>query len=97
MPNTSSAKKALRQSARKRARNIRHKHMVAEVTKQLRKFVVAGKNEEASLLLPRAYKSIDKATKTRVLKPCNHKLKAVENIYFSVNYETPESSVIARP
>jgi len=42
--------------------------MVAEVTKQLRKFVVAGKNEEASLLLPRAYKSIDKAAKTRVLK-----------------------------
>jgi len=68
MPNTSSAKKALRQSARKRARNIRHKHMVAEVTKQLRKLVAAGKNEEAIALLPRAYKSIDKATKTRVLK-----------------------------
>lgn len=68
MPNTSSAKKALRQSTRKRARNMRRKHTVAEVAKQLRKLVAAGKNEEASLLLPRAYKSIDKAAKTRVLK-----------------------------
>lgn len=68
MPNTSSAKKALRQSARKRVQNTHHKRAVADATKQIRKLVEAGKHEEASALLPRAYKSIDKAAKTRVLK-----------------------------
>lgn len=68
MPNTSSAKKALRQSAKRRAQNTRHKRAVADATKQIRKLVESGKQEEAAALLGRAYASIDKATKTRVLK-----------------------------
>ena len=68
MPNTSSAKKALRQSAKRRVQNTRHKHAVADATKQIRKLVAAGKQEEAATLLGRAYKEIDKAAKTRVLK-----------------------------
>lgn len=68
MPNTSSAKKALRQSAKRRVQNTRHKHAVADTTKQIRKLVEARKREEAAALLPRAYASIDKAAKTRVLK-----------------------------
>lgn len=68
MPNTSSAKKALRQSDRRRVQNVRHKHVVADATKQIRKLVEAGKREEAAALLPRAYKEIDKAAKTGVLK-----------------------------
>lgn len=68
MPNTSSAKKALRQSDRRRVQNTRHKRAVADATKQIRKLVETGKHEEAKALLPRAYKEIDKAAKTRVLK-----------------------------
>ena len=68
MPNTSSAKKALRQSAKKHVQNARRKHAVADTTKQIHKLVEAGKREEAAALLPRAYASIDKAAKTHVLK-----------------------------
>lgn len=68
MPITTSATKALRQSMRRRARNMRRKQVVTDTTKQLRKLVVAGKQKEAAALLPRAYKSIDKAAKTHMLK-----------------------------
>ena len=68
MPNTSSAKKALRQAARRRAQNMRRKDAVSSITKQLRKLVAVGKQEEAKSLVPRAYKAIDKAAKTGVLK-----------------------------
>jgi len=68
MPNTSSAKKALRQSTKRRVQNARHKHAVADATKQIRKLIETGKREEAAALLGRAYKEIDKAAKTRVLK-----------------------------
>ncbi|OGZ44300.1 MAG: 30S ribosomal protein S20 [Candidatus Ryanbacteria bacterium RIFCSPHIGHO2_02_FULL_45_17b] len=68
MPNTSSAKKALRQSAKRRVQNTRHKRAVADTTKQIRKLIESGKYEEAAALLGRAYKEIDKAAKTRVLK-----------------------------
>ena len=68
MSNTTAAKKALRQSSRRRAYNIRRKHAIAGVTKQFRILVASGKHAEATALLPRVYKAIDKATKTNVLK-----------------------------
>lgn len=68
MPKTTSATKALRQSERRRVRNMRHKQAVTDTTKQLRKLAAAGKQKEAAALLPRAYKSIDKAAKTHILK-----------------------------
>ena len=68
MPNTSSAKKSLRQTARRRAQNLRRKDAMSMVTKQLRKLAAAGKQEEAKALVSRAYKAIDKAAKTGVLK-----------------------------
>ena len=68
MPNTSSAKKSLRQTARRRAQNLRRKDAMSMVTKQLRKLAAAGKQEEAKALVSRAYKAIDKAAKRGVIK-----------------------------
>lgn len=67
MPNTSSAKKALRQSERRRTRNLVRKQAVGNIVKQVRKLLTAGNTQEAAALLPRAYKAIDKAAKTHII------------------------------
>ncbi len=71
MPITSSAKKALRASKKKRVYNIRHRDSVADVTKKIEKFVVAKAAKEAAKLLPLAYKEIDKAAKVGFIKKNN--------------------------
>jgi small subunit ribosomal protein S20 len=68
MPITSSAKKALRASKKKRVYNIEHRDAVSSVAKQIRKLVAAGKKAEAMKLLPKAYKELDKAAKTGFIK-----------------------------
>lgn len=68
MPITSSAKKALRASKRKRVFNVRHRDEVAEVTKQIKKLVAGAKKAEATKLLAKAYKELDKAAKTGFIK-----------------------------
>lgn len=65
---TSSAKKAIRVSARKRVFNLHRKKDVDDVVKKIMKFVTAGKAGEAIALLPQVYKAIDKAAKTNLLK-----------------------------
>ena len=71
MPITSSAKKALRASKNKRVYNIRRKSDIAEVTKNIKKLVLENKIKEAEKLLPTAYKAIDKAWKTNMIKKNN--------------------------
>ncbi len=66
---TSSAKKALRASKRKRVFNIRHRDAVSLATKEIKKLVADGKKDEAMKLLPGAYSEIDKAAKTGFIKP----------------------------
>jgi small subunit ribosomal protein S20 len=68
MPITSSAKKALRASKRKRVFNIAHRDAVGSVTKQIKKLIVAGSKAEAAKLLPKAYTELDKAAKTGFIK-----------------------------
>lgn len=65
---TSSAKKALRASKRKRVFNIRHRDSLSSVTKQIKKLASEGKKNEATKLLPTAYSEIDKAAKTGFIK-----------------------------
>jgi small subunit ribosomal protein S20 len=65
---TSSAKKAIRSSARKAVFNARHKKSVSRAIKDIEKLVASGKTDEARALLPKAYKEIDKAAKTDLLK-----------------------------
>jgi len=68
MPITKSAKKSLRQSKKRRARNIRQKEAFKDIIKNIRKLALKNKKKEAEKLLPKAYKALDKAAKTGVTK-----------------------------
>jgi len=68
MPNTTSAKKALRQSKRKNAMNVRIKNSYKKAVKETVKFVSENDKEKAKEMLKTAMKKIDKATKKNILK-----------------------------
>ncbi|MEW5907855.1 MAG: 30S ribosomal protein S20 [Patescibacteria group bacterium] len=68
MPITKSAKKALKQSRKRHELNLLKKKKIKEVLRKIKKLKTEGKPEEAEKMLPMAYKAIDKAVKTRVLK-----------------------------
>ena len=68
MPITKSAKKALRQSLRKKQRNLKRKEAIKDLAKKIKKLAAQGKNDEAKALLPQAYKAIDKAAKSYLHK-----------------------------
>ena len=65
---TSSAKKAIRSSARKHVFNVRRMNTLRDTTKELTKALVAKDVSGAEKLLPAAYKAIDKAKKRGVIK-----------------------------
>jgi len=67
MPKTSSAKKALRQNLRRRAKNLERQKKFKVTVKQLEKLIVEGKKEEASRSLSQAYKTTDKLVKVGFL------------------------------
>jgi small subunit ribosomal protein S20 len=68
MPITSSAKKALRASKKKKVFNLRRKNEMQSVIKQYKKLVASKKTEEAQKLIPKLQKAIDKAAKRGVIK-----------------------------
>ncbi len=68
MPITESAKKALRQSRQRRARNSKKRGSYKRLALNVKKLVAAGKQKEAEKLLPRLYQALDKAAKTNVIK-----------------------------
>jgi small subunit ribosomal protein S20 len=68
MPIIKSAKKALRQSARRRSRNIQQTKKLKSLLKEVKKLVSLGKKGEAEKLLSQAYKYLDKAAKTGLMK-----------------------------
>ncbi len=68
MPIIKSAKKALRQSERKRVFNLRRKREMKTQVKEIQKLLTENKTEEALKLIPTAYKAIDKAAKRGVIK-----------------------------
>ncbi|MCB9806056.1 30S ribosomal protein S20 [Candidatus Nomurabacteria bacterium] len=67
MPITKSAKKALRNSGRKRVFNIRRTRAVKSVTKDIEKLIKEGKTAEAEKQLSAAYKALDKAAKMNTM------------------------------
>lgn len=71
MPITRSAKKALRQSHHRRARNLKKKEAYKNAVKRFKKLITAHKPDEAEKLVPQIYKALDKAVKTGVLKKNN--------------------------
>lgn len=68
MPNTKSAEKALRQSKKRRAKNLHKKIVFKGAVKEFKKLVAAGKFEDAKKMLPIVFKRLDKAAKTGVIK-----------------------------
>ncbi len=68
MPITTSAKKALRGSKRKRGFNLRKKEALGKAIKQVKKLVSEKKIKEAEAFIPQLQKIIDKSTKTGLLK-----------------------------
>jgi len=68
MPNTTSAKKALRQNETRRARNLSIKRNIKKSIKQFDDLVAGGNLEEAKKQLQVVFKVLDKAAKTGVIK-----------------------------
>lgn len=68
MPITSSAKKALRQSIKRRKVNIAKTTSLNKVLKAYKKMLVAKKMDEAKKLLPGVYQALDRAAKINLIK-----------------------------
>ncbi len=71
MPITTSAKKALRSSRRKREFNMARKEAMTTAVKKFRKLVTAGKIDEAKKMISTVDQTIDKAAKTNLIKKNN--------------------------
>lgn len=69
MPQTESVAKSLRSSQRKKLINARTRKKYREAVSAVRKAVREGNLEEASNLLPQAYKQLDMAAKKNVIHP----------------------------
>ena len=63
-----SAKKALRQSIKKRARNLIYINKIKILVKEARLLVAQKKAKEAKDILPQIYKIFDKAAKVGIIK-----------------------------
>jgi len=63
-----SAKKALRQSIKKRARNLIYINKIKSLVKEARLLVAQKKTKEAKDVLPQIYKIFDKAAKVGIIK-----------------------------
>ena len=71
MPVTKSAKKALRQSVERHARNTRGKALYKEVAKKFEGALASGDAAAASKLLPSVYGAVDTLAKKNVIPPNN--------------------------
>jgi small subunit ribosomal protein S20 len=65
---TKSAKKAFRQSQRRRTKNIQKMRKLRSLLKEVTALISQNKDREAKKLLPQVYKLLDKATKTGLIK-----------------------------
>ena len=65
---TKSAKKAWRQSLKRRKRNLLYKEKIKNLIKEMRNLISQKNVEEAKKLLPQIYKILDKAAKVGVIK-----------------------------
>jgi len=68
MPITKAAKKAIRQSGRRKKRNASQRTNMRELLKKAKVLISGGKMKEAKDLLPEIYKSLDKAAKNGLIK-----------------------------
>ena len=67
MPNKDSAKKYVRVSAKKKAKNDEWRSKIANLERKFRKAVAGSKKEEAQTLAKDLQKTLDKAAKLKIL------------------------------
>ena len=67
MPNTKSAERRMRNSARKNLHNRSVKSALRRLEKNFRTAITAGKKDDAAKLLPGLFSAFDKAVKSRTL------------------------------
>jgi len=91
MPNTTSAKKALRQSEKRRTKNLSAKRNVKQVVKRFNSLVAGGKIEEANNELPGVFKTLDKAAKNGIIKK-NKSSRLKSRLSSKLNSNKPSSS-----
>ncbi|MEK9134714.1 MAG: 30S ribosomal protein S20 [Patescibacteria group bacterium] len=65
---TSSAKKAFRQSLRRKAQNSIYKEKLKNLLKGVKILIVQKKTDEAKNLMPQVFKILDKSAKVGVIK-----------------------------
>jgi len=68
MPNTQSAKKALRQNEARRAKNLSVKRVIRKTIREFKDLVESGQTADAETKLSTVYKTLDKAAKVGVIK-----------------------------
>jgi len=68
MPQTKSAKKALKKERKRQARNLWYKKRIKETRLKIKKLTQEGKSQEAKALLSLFYKFVDKAAKVGIIK-----------------------------
>ena len=68
MPIKQAAKKALRQSYKRQARNLVYHNKIKDLIKKARVLVLQKKENEAKALLPEIYQALDKAAKVGFIK-----------------------------
>ncbi len=67
MPNTKTAKKALRQNLKRKARNLVKRKQIKVVLKGYKRLMESADLERAKEQLKVVYKTLDKAAKTKVI------------------------------
>lgn len=68
MPKILSAKKALRQNIRRRAKNSKQKELLKKALKSFKKLAAAKKTKEAQDEIKKVYTALDKAAKSNIIK-----------------------------
>ncbi|MCL4358394.1 MAG: 30S ribosomal protein S20 [Patescibacteria group bacterium] len=76
MPITSSGQKALRQSLRRKERNLKKKVEIKKTVKALKKSILSGDQAAAKENLRQTFKKLDKAAKSFIHKNKASRLKS---------------------
>ena len=71
MANTKSAKKRIRQTEKRTARNRLYRSSARTYVKRTRQLIAAGELEQAEEMAEKAYSTLDKAARKRILHPRN--------------------------
>ncbi|HET8581530.1 MAG TPA: 30S ribosomal protein S20 [Candidatus Paceibacterota bacterium] len=69
MANTSSARKAIQVSQKKRVFNLRRARTMKEAVKGIESAIAGKQKDMAAKLMPAAQKALDKAVKRGIIKP----------------------------